>query len=144
MVNGVGFKLQVLRLLYYRSIFEFVTKPNKVGQNSVVQAVSSRDSSATLFTVIYHLPLHIFLLFVPANKHRKSHDPDRPFKCAFCPKAFKFKNKLTAHTVLHTKISKYKCQVCAKIFTCASTLKTHSCKSKCSMLKIHSCEIKLC
>lgn len=44
-------------------------------------------------------------------------NPERPFKCSFCPKAFKRREHLITHENIHRGIKPFKCRYCDHAFT---------------------------
>lgn len=59
--------------------------------------------------------------------HQQAHRTDQHFKCAHCPKTFKYRSRLREHTSLHTKDSPHHCVKCNRVFTAAYILKKHKC-----------------
>ncbi|NXV25148.1 ZN282 protein, partial [Cepphus grylle] len=50
---------------------------------------------------------------------------ERPFTCAYCPKAFRDKQTLTVHQQVHTGEKPYKCGECGKTYRRKEGLKCH-------------------
>ncbi|CAH2232653.1 jg5280 [Pararge aegeria aegeria] len=58
--------------------------------------------------------------------HMRTHSSDRPYRCKFCPKAFKVPGSLHSHILWnHKRTRNYKCEVCNATFISSSSRSSH-------------------
>ena len=92
--------------------------------------------------VVLHFVKNI-LLFSVKKKRTLSPVGERPFKCSFCPKAFKQSSDLRKHENLHTGATRYCCEKCGVDFKRCDALKKHALlhpNGEVSVLKCEKCQ----
>ncbi|XP_023955166.2 zinc finger protein 26 [Bicyclus anynana] len=58
--------------------------------------------------------------------HMRTHSSDRPYRCKFCPKAFKVPGSLHSHILWnHKRTRNHKCEVCNATFISSSSRSSH-------------------
>ncbi|XP_069356167.1 zinc finger protein 684-like isoform X3 [Maniola hyperantus] len=58
--------------------------------------------------------------------HMRTHSSDRPYRCKFCPKAFKVPGSLHSHVLWnHKRTRNHKCEVCNATFISSSSRSSH-------------------
>ncbi|XP_037945023.1 zinc finger protein 1-like [Teleopsis dalmanni] len=58
-------------------------------------------------------------------RHKYEHSGQRPYQCADCPKAFKHKHHLTEHKRLHSGEKPFQCSKCLKRFSHSGSYSQH-------------------
>ena len=58
------------------------------------------------------------------NEHRYA-NPDKPFRCVWCPESFSKNHELNLHEVIHTGVKPYECRTCHKQFMQKGSLQQH-------------------
>jgi hypothetical protein len=69
------------------------------------------------------------------KQHRIACHSNRPFACPKCPHRSKTKEKLERHMACHSTRDAHRCQHCGKTFVFKNSLKKHTEKRRCQVLK---------